>query len=176
MKQIWFFIVFFLSAIACKELPLPSPTPTPIPSPSATVAPSPTPTATPSPTATPWACTLPVMPNCAANTPNCCKEGGTKKYHPMIQAAQIELEKKRHDMFLADGSLAVSDVEYTTELAKQFQELHKICAVGGANDPLSKDEIGIKETNAQAVHIDVIIGGSNKPWTGGVYTCTPSAF
>lgn len=164
--------------IGCKEIPVSNPSPTPTASPCQCESPTPcpVPTATAVPTATPWACNLPAMPNCAKNTPNCCKEGGAKKYHPMIQAAHTELVKRMPAFFKADGSLTVSDIEYTTELAKVFQDIHHICAVGGANEPLSKDEIGIKESNGSATHVDVVIGGSAKPWTGGEYTCSPSAF
>lgn len=94
----------------------------------------------------------------------------------MIQQAQDELAKQRPGLFNPDGSLVAAPEFYTKLLAEKFQEMFHICAVGGTGEPLSKDEIGIKESNTQAVHIDVVIGGSNKPWTGGEYTCSPSAF
>lgn len=163
--------------IGCKEIPTTNPSPTPTASPCQCESPTPcpVPTATAVPTATPWACNLPAMPNCAKNAINCCKEGGLKKFHPMIRQAQDELKRLKPSMFRANGAID-DEVEYTTELAKVFQNMFKICAVGGANDPISKDEMGIKETNGQAVHVDVVIGGSNMPYVGGEYTCSPSAF
>lgn len=176
MKTKLLVVLIFLAG--CKDVTPTNPSPTPTATPCQCESPTPcqVATATPVPTATPWACNLPKMPNCAKNTPNCCKEGGVNNYKDQIIESQLKLRQAKPEMFNPNGSIKVSDAEYTTELAKVLQDTFKICAVGGAKEPLSKDEIGIKESNGSAIHVDVVIGSNNLPWVGIVYTCSPAAF
>jgi len=154
--------------VVSKPSPSPSilPLPTPAPSPTAVASPAPSPS---------FVCSLPQMPDCSQDSHNCCSKGGTNKYDQMIRAAQQELLSNAPELFNADESISISELEYTTRLAQTFENLFHICAVGGIS-PMSEDEMGIKESNTYATHVDVIIGGSNQPYVGGKYTCSPSAF
>lgn len=144
---------------------------------------TPTPAATPTPSATPAAtptpgpaltCNLSGMPDCGAN---CCTEGGGNDFVSVINDAQANLERTRPDIFNPNGSLRLEEEEYTALLARKITELSGVCAVGGGgNSSRSKDEVGLKRDNNRSINVDVIIGSSNSPYIGGIYTCRPAAF
>jgi len=137
---------------------------------------TPTPTPAPTPTATPTAlkCELPERPDCGAS---CCFEGGGNPYVAVIDNAQAELERTRKDIFNPNGSLKVDEITYTNILAAKITEMTGICAIGGGQgSSRSKDEVGLKRDNSSSTNVDVIIGSSDTPYIGGVYTCRPAAF
>lgn len=140
-----------------------------------TGTPTPTPTATPTPTPTAaLKCELPERPDCGAS---CCFEGGGNPYFAVIDNAQADLERTRPDLFNSNGSLKVDEVTYTRILADKITAMTGICAVGGGlGSSRSKDEVGLKRDNGSSTNVDTIIGSSNMPYIGGVYTCRPAAF
>jgi len=143
----------------------PTPTPTPV------VAPTATPTPTPSAGLT---CNLSSRPDCGSS---CCFEGGTNDFSGAINDAQANLERTRPEIFNSNGSIRVTEEQYTDILAKKITEMFGICAIGGGgNTSRSKDEIGLKRDNDRSINVDVIIGSSEIPYIGGVYTCRPAAF
>lgn len=97
-----------------------------------------------------------------------------------ISDAQSALERERPDIFNANGSLRIDEIEYTNLLARRIVTLTggQVCARGGgsAAESISKDEVALKRDNASSTNVDVIIGSSNTPYIGGVYNCRPAAF
>ena len=158
--------------------PVPTPSPSASPSPSSSPSPSPSATPSPSPTVAPTptvTCGLPEKPDC----PSCCTEGGVLLFNEQISVAQAALRNARPDLFNSDGSIKVSELVYTDLLAKTLMTINPgMCARAGTrlNDSISKDEVAIKVNNGQSQNVDVIIGGSNQPYIGGRYTCSPASF
>jgi hypothetical protein len=94
-----------------------------------------------------------------------------------ISDAQTDLERNRPDIFNSNGSLRITEEEYTDLLARTITRLTGICATGGGRgSSRSKDEVGLKRDNNSATHVDVILGASNSPHIGGVYNCRPASF
>ena len=144
---------------------------------------TPTPTATPAPTAaaTPTpsqglTCNLPPRPDCGNS--GCCPDGGERLFDGAINNAQRELERTRPDIFFANGSLRLDELEYTDLLAATIVRMTGLCARGGSRDggSISKDEVAIKQTNDLSQNVDVIIGSSHTPYIGGRHTCRPASF
>jgi hypothetical protein len=105
----------------------------------------------------------------------CCSEGGGALFNSQIDTAQADLERTRPDIFNSNGSLRVSEIEYTDLLAQRITALFGLCTEGGGHST-SKDEVGIKSDNGTSQNVDVIIGSSNTPYIGGRYTCRPASF
>ncbi len=141
--------------------------------PTATATPTPAPTATPAPTSN-LTCNLSSRPDCGGS---CCSAGGANDFVGIINDAQAALERSNPEIFNSNGSLRVGEVEYTNLLAAKITSTTGICAIGGGNgSSRSKDEIGLKRDNDRSINVDVIIGSSETPYIGGVYTCRPAAF
>lgn len=147
-----------------------------------TPTPAPTPTPTPSPTPTPvGTCTLPSMPDCGAT--GCCREGGTPLFDAEIIGAQAAVRQSRPEWFRPNGSLRVTDVEYTAAVAEKLTELYSLCARGGDNrnprsggHSISSDEVGVKRDNGTAQMVDIVIGSSMMPSIVEHFTCRPASF
>ena len=145
-----------------------------------TATPPPTPSATPVATPTPstaGSCTLPPKSDCGNS--GCCSEGGSPMFNAQINDAQADLERTRPDIFNANGSLKLDELEYTDLLAKKLMQLNPgMCARGGgrSGESFSKDEVAIKINNDVSQNVDVIIGSSHVPYIGGRYTCRPASF
>ncbi len=160
----------------------PTPLPSPSPAPSAPVTPSPTasPSATPTATPTPLPsvqCVLPKMPDCGGN--GCCNDKSQPMFNDKISIAQAALRESRPDIFNQDGSIKVGELTYVDLLARTLMIQNPgMCATAAVreNDSISKDEIAIKVDNTESQNVDVIIGGSNQPFVGGRFTCTPASF
>ncbi|MBK5256661.1 MAG: hypothetical protein JJE39_11555 [Vicinamibacteria bacterium] len=146
------------------------------PSGSTTPTPSATPTPTPAATVTPTGltCGLSSRPDCGGS--GCCSEGGSNDFVGVINDAQAALERSNPEIFNSNGSLRVGEIEYTTLLATKITSMTGVCAIGGGNSSRSKDEIGLKRDNDRSINVDVIIGSSNTPYIGGIYTCRPASF
>lgn len=143
-----------------------TPTPTPVP--------TPTPAPTPTPTPTALTCNLSSRPDCGAS---CCFEGGNNDFVGVINDGQAALERSNPEIFNSNGSLKVSEEQYTALLAAKITAISGVCAIGGGRgSSRSKDEIGLKRDNDRSINVDVIIGSSNTPQIGGIYTCRPAAF
>lgn len=152
----------------------PSPGSPPSPSPSTSPSPSPSPTIAPTPTVT---CGLPEKPDCGNS--GCCTEGGVPLFNEQISVAQAALRNAKPELFNSDGSIKVAELIYVDFLAKTLMTINPgMCARAGSRlgDSISKDEVAIKVNNGQSQNVDVIIGGSNQPYIGGRYTCSPANF
>jgi hypothetical protein len=153
--------------------PTPAPTPTPAPSPTPTPAPTPPPVGT---------CTLEPMPDCGAE--GCCREGGgALQYEVEILGAQAAVKQAHPDWFRSNGSIRVSDVQYTEAVAQKITELYGLCARGGdernprsGGHSISSDEVGIKRDNGSSQNVDIIIGSSRMPSILEHFTCRPASF
>lgn len=160
--------------------PSPVPTATPVASPSPSPSPSPSATPSPSPSPSPVetvTCGLPAQSDCGGS--GCCTEGGVPLFNEQISVAQAALREARPDLFNQDGSIKVGELVYVDLLAKTLMVQNPgMCARAGSrvNDSISKDEVAIKTTNGISQNVDVIIGGSNQPYVGGRYTCSPASF
>lgn len=150
------------------------------PTPPTTVTPTPTPVPAPTPTPV-GTCSLAPMPDCGLTT-DCCHDGGTPLFKREIGAAQNAVRENNPGWFRPDGSLKVSDVQYTSEVAEQITELFGLCARGGdeRNPPgghsISADEVGIKRDNGLSQNTDIVVGGTHQPGILGHSTCRPAAF
>lgn len=151
----------------------------PAPTPAATATVTPTPVAVPSalPTATPTATPdLPAcesLPDCGSR---CCTAGGVNPFADEIRAAQERIELSHPEHFDRDGSLKISETQYTDLLAAGIRSWG-LCTRGGGIGSTSKDEVGIKRPGESfSVNVDVILGATNTPHIGGVYTCRPASF
>lgn len=122
-------------------------------------------------------CTLSPKPDCGKD---CCKEGGERLFDFEIHAAQEALRRDRPEWFKSNGSILVSDPEYTAGVAEKVTELFGLCARGGSRfhreHSMSPDEVGIKRNNNLSQAVDIIIGGSQQPSLGEVFTCRPASF
>jgi hypothetical protein len=146
-------------------------TPTPAPTATPAATPAATPTATPTQGLT---CGLSSRPDCGAS---CCSAGGSNDFVGIINDAQAALERSNPEIFNSNGSLRIGEIEYTNRLAAKITSMSGVCAIGGGNgSSRSKDEVGLKRDNDRSINVDVIIGGSETPYIGGVYTCRPAAF
>lgn len=151
------------------------------PSGTSSPTPAPTPTPTPEPTPTPvGTCTLAPRPDCGPS--GCCKEGGTPLFDAEIRQAQNAVFESRPDWFKPNGSLRVSDVQYTQAVADKLTELFSLCAIGGdtRNPPgghsISSDEVGVKRDNGTSQNVDIVLGSSNRPSIVEHFTCRPASF
>lgn len=117
-------------------------------------------------------CTLPSMPNCSGS---CCSHGGNNPFAGEISAAQDLLRADHPEWFDAMGFITISDLDYTTALAARLQPMFAGCVVGGEVGGVSRDEIGLKTSNGQSIHVDVVIS-TGAPWVGVVYSCFPADF
>ncbi len=149
-----------------------APTPTAV----ATPSPSPTPTPTPAPSPSALGCKLESQDDCGRS--GCCEEDDDPTiFEDEILAAQEALKKSWPEAFFDNGSLDVTEEEYTEALAKKITELTGLCARGGGNrTSISRDEVAIKRDNSMSQNVDVILGAKNTPHVGGVYTCRPASF
>lgn len=153
------------------------PAPAPTPAPTVTVTPVPEPSggpiATPTVTATPDLPVCESLPDCGSR---CCTAGGVNPFADEIRAAQERIELSHPEYFNADGSLKISEVQYTDLLAAGIRSWG-LCTRGGGIGSTSKDEVGIKRPGEGfSVNVDVILGATNTPHIGGVYTCRPASF
>jgi hypothetical protein len=114
------------------------------------------------------------MPDCGLT--GCCSEGGTAQFDSEIAAAQQEIARTRGDIFNPNGSLRVTDQEYTAILAAQITRQFGLCARGGGIGSVSRDEVSVKRDNGLSQNVDVVIGSSNSPALLGRYTCRPASF
>lgn len=144
--------------------------------PTVVATPTPTPTPTPAPTPTPvMTCNVPANDDCGRS--GCCTQGGTLQFEAEIEAAQAALEHSSPDLFNPNGSLRVSEEEYTAALAKKITEMTGLCARGGGRPTsISRDEVAVKRNNNMSQNVDVILGATNTPHIGGIYTCRPASF
>jgi hypothetical protein len=121
------------------------------------------------------------MPDCGLTT-DCCEEGGNPLFNAEISGAQAAVRESRPEWFRPNGSLKVSDVEYTAEVARKVTELYGLCARGGdlLNPPrghsISSDEVGIKRDNGLSQNTDIVVGSTNTPGNIEHFTCRPAAF
>jgi hypothetical protein len=121
------------------------------------------------------------MPDCGAT--GCCREGGTPLFDAEITQAQAALRQSRPELFKPNGSIRVTDVEYTAAVAEKLTELFSLCARGGddRNPPagghsMSSDEVGIKRDNGVSQNVDIVIGSSGQPAIIEHFTCRPASF
>lgn len=114
------------------------------------------------------------MPDCGLS--GCCTRGGGNPYVTPIADAQTALERERPDIFNSNGSLKIDEIAYTNLLAAKITAMTGICTRGGGVGSASKDEVGLKRDNGTSINVDVIIGSTETPYIGGVYTCTPASF
>ena len=121
------------------------------------------------------------MPDCGLTT-DCCEEGGNRLFSAEISGAQAAVRESRPEWFRPNGSLKVSDVVYTGEVARKVTELYGLCARGGDlfNPPrghsISSDEVGIKRDNGLSQNTDIVVGSTNTPGILEHSTCRPAAF
>lgn len=120
------------------------------------------------------------MPDCGGKGADCCDQGGERLFDAEIRAAQDKLRQDRPNLFRSNGSIRVSDVEYTEAVAEKITELFGLCARGGSKfhreHSISPDEVAIKPNNNLSHNVDIIIGATMQPQLGKVSTCRPAAF
>lgn len=167
IRSLFIAVSALLASASCSEKAPATPT--------VVATPTPTPTPTPVPSPTIRSCTLTANDDCGRS--GCCRQGGTPLFEDEIAAAQKALERSSPEMFHSNGSLDVSEEEYTAALAKKITEMTGICCRGGGRPTsISRDEVACKRDNNVSQNTDVILGANNTPYVGGVYTCRPASF
>ena len=145
----------------------------------ATPTPAPTPTSTPAPTPTSspaaQSCDLHAKDDCGKT--GCCRKGGPRLFDAEVLAAQLALRRTSPELFNRNGSLAVKNERYTATLAEKITELTGLCARGGGHGTsIAPDEVAVKFDNLVSQNTDVIVGATNTPQLGSVFTCRPASF